>query len=117
MNGQTGYILSVQIDLSLVRALQSNNHGKDRGFACSVWAEQTDDLALSDIDRHIVYDTPLAIGLLQPFRSEHTRLLKPFYAAIGLRLVGAIGRRLDQRQSFTYPSQLRLFLSLLPMMD
>ena len=58
-----GDFLSVEIDMAAVGYYQSRGHIERRGLACSVWAEQTYYLSLSDVEAHVVGHGACAVSL------------------------------------------------------
>src|SRR6185437_6200382 len=62
---------AIQLDASFLRLDESNDHVERRRLARSIGAEQPDDLALLQPERHIVHHPAAAVGLDEAERFEN----------------------------------------------
>src|SRR6185437_3955291 len=88
---------AIQLDASFLRLDESNDHVERRRLARSIGAEQPDDLALLQPERHIVHHPAAAVGLDEAERFEN--------AAGSWRRDRALNAAVPERHMFTRVTQ------------
>jgi hypothetical protein len=60
VRGNVAYLHTVEIELPFVGSLKATDYAQSRGLAASRWAEKSDELTVSDVEVHRIYD-PFAV--------------------------------------------------------
>ncbi len=67
----------IKLNIALVRSNKASNHVESSCFSCTIWAEKAYDLASSELDADIVYDTPFFVDFYKIIGGNFHLILAP----------------------------------------